>query len=246
MPSPNEYESIKKNAVCGWITAKVKIAPKMAPTHGVQPTPKAAPNTKEVIYFDLNFFFTFILCSLSKNLILINLEYHIIEQGLQLQSLQQEEKGVAALLEKLGKAGDTVIFFEDIPSFNSQKGKLKWPIKGKIMNRFGTKRKGGALKWQGVRIRAEQGSEVRAISTGKVIFADWFRNMGLLMILDHGEGYMSLYGYNQSLLKKSGDWVVEDEVIAYAGDSGGQSTPSVYFEIRHRGEPLNPILWCKK
>jgi len=182
----------------------------------------------------------------SRNLILINLENHIIEQGLQLQSLQQEEKEVAALLEKLGKAGDTVIFFEDIPSFNSQKGKLKWPIKGTIMNRFGTKRKGGALKWQGVRIRAEQGSEVRAISTGKVIFADWFRNMGLLMILDHGEGYMSLYGYNQSLLKKSGDWVVEDEVIAYAGDSGGQSTPSVYFEIRHRGEPLNPILWCKK
>ena len=167
-------------------------------------------------------------------------------QGAQLHSLQQQEKQLTSLLNKLGQEQDAIPFFEDIPPFNSQKGKLKWPVTGKLLNRFGGKRKGGNLKWQGVKIDAEPGTEVHAISTGKVVFADWFRNMGLLLILDHGEGYMSLYGYNQSLLKKPGDWVVEDEVIAYAGDSGGQTDPSVYFEIRHRGKPLNPVLWCKK
>jgi septal ring factor EnvC (AmiA/AmiB activator) len=181
-----------------------------------------------------------------RQIILIKLQDHLSEQGTQLQSLQQQEKQLTALLDKLGKGAGAVPFFEDIPPFNSQKGKLKWPVKGKLLNRFGNKRKGGNLKWQGVKIDAALGTEVRAISTGKVVFADWFRNLGLLMILDHGEGYMSLYGYNQSLLKKPGDWVVDDEVIAYAGDTGGQRVPSVYFEIRHRGEPLNPVLWCKK
>jgi len=181
-----------------------------------------------------------------RQIILTKLQDHLSKQGTQLQSLQQQEKQLTALLDKLGKGAGAVPFFEDIPSFNSQKGKLKWPIKGKLLNRFGNKRKGGNLKWYGVKIDATPGTEVRAISTGKVVFADWFRNLGLLMILDHGEGYMSLYGYNQSLLKKPGDWVVDSEVIAYAGDTGGQSVPSVYFEIRHRGEPLNPVLWCKK
>ncbi len=181
-----------------------------------------------------------------RQIILTKLQDHLSKQGTQLQSLQQQEKQLTALLDKLGKGAGAVPFFEDIPSFNSQKGKLKWPVKGKLLNRFGNKRKGGNLKWYGVKIDAAPGTEVRAISTGKVVFADWFRNLGLLMILDHGEGYMSLYGYNQSLLKKPGDWVVDSEVIAYAGDTGGQSVPSVYFEIRHRGEPLNPVLWCKK
>ena len=182
----------------------------------------------------------------TRSKIISRLEEHITEQGLQLQSLHQQEKELSSLLATLGKAEDTIIFFEDIPPFSSLKGKLNWPTQGKLLNRFSSKRKGGALKWQGIKISASPGSEVRAVSTGKVVFADWFRNMGLLMIIDHGEGYMSLYGYNQSLLKKPGDWVVDDEVIAYAGDSGGQSESSVYFEIRHRGEPLNPVLWCKK
>ena len=181
-----------------------------------------------------------------RQIILAKLQNNLSEQGTQLQSLQQQERQLTVLLDKLGEDGEAIPFFEDIPPFYSQKGKLKWPVKGKLLNRFGSKRKGGNLKWKGVRIDADPGTEIRAISTGKVVFADWFRNMGLLMILDHGEGYMSLYGYNQSLLKKPGDWVVEDEVIAYVGDTGGQSVPSVYFEIRHRGEPLNPVLWCKK
>ncbi|MEE9551737.1 MAG: peptidoglycan DD-metalloendopeptidase family protein [Gammaproteobacteria bacterium] len=182
----------------------------------------------------------------SRIVILTRLEDYINEQGLQLQSLQQQEYELKTLLEKLGKSQDSVTFYEDIPPFNNLKGKLQWPAQGKLLNRFGSRRKGGDLTWQGVKINAKPGSEVRAISTGKVIFADWFKNLGLLMILDHGDGYMTLYGHNQNLLKTSGDWVLEDEVIAYSGDSGGQKKPSLYFEIRHRGKPLNPVLWCKK
>jgi septal ring factor EnvC (AmiA/AmiB activator) len=95
-----------------------------------------------------------------------------------------------------------------------------------------------------VKIGADAGNEVRAVHAGRVVFADWFRNLGLLIILDHGEGYMSLYGYNQSLLKKPGDWVLAGEPIAYVGDSGGQTVPAVYFEIRHNGTPVDPALWC--
>jgi len=181
----------------------------------------------------------------SRSAILVRLQDYITEQGLQLKSLQEHEQELASLLQELDKREDSIVFFEDIPPFNTLQGKLNWPIKGKLLNSFGSIRRGAALKWQGVKISGEPGNEVRAVHTGKVIFADWFRNMGLLIILDHGDDYMSLYGYNQNLLKKPGDWVLAGEIIAYVGDSGGQKEPGVYFEIRHHGEPLNPALWCK-
>ncbi|MBI4005657.1 MAG: peptidoglycan DD-metalloendopeptidase family protein [Gammaproteobacteria bacterium] len=181
----------------------------------------------------------------SRSAILVRLQDYITEQGLQLKSLQEHEQELAILLEKLDNYEDSIVFFEDIPPFNTLQGKLNWPIEGKLLNSFGSKRKGASLKWQGIKISGEPGNEVRAVHTGKVIFADWFRNMGLLIILDHGDDYMSLYGNNQNLLKKAGDWVLAGETIAYVGDSGGQSNPGVYFEIRHRGEPLNPALWCR-
>ena len=115
-----------------------------------------------------------------------------------------------------------------------------------ILNTFGTNRRGASLRWDGVRIGTESGAEVHAIHAGRVIFADWFRNLGLLIILDHGAGYMSLYGYNQNLLKKTGDWVPAGEIIAYAGDSGGQEEPAVYFEIRHNGKPMDPARWVAR
>ncbi len=94
-------------------------------------------------------------------------------------------------------------------------------------------------------IDAETGVEVHAVSGGQVVFSDWFRNLGLLIIIDHGDGYMSLYGYNQSLLKKTGDWILPGEIIALAGDSGGQIRSGVYFEIRNNGAPVNPAKWCR-
>jgi septal ring factor EnvC (AmiA/AmiB activator) len=130
--------------------------------------------------------------------------------------------------------------------FKSSKGKLGWPAKGRIKKWFGEIRQntGGNLKWQGVVIEAQAGDEVYAIANGRVAFADWMRGYGLLLIIDHGEGYMSLYVYNQILYKSIGDWIEVGDLIARAGDSGGQETPGLYFEIRHDGKPLDPTAWC--
>ena len=130
--------------------------------------------------------------------------------------------------------------------FADLRGQLNWPATGPITGRFGRPRKDGTLRWHGVMIRAKPGAKVHAVDSGRVIFADWFRNMGLLIIIDHGDGYMSLYGHNQTLYKKIGDWVNTGDVIGAVGDTGGLDGPGLYFEIRHNGDPQNPALWCKR
>jgi septal ring factor EnvC (AmiA/AmiB activator) len=182
----------------------------------------------------------------SRTDILERLDKDITEKDQQLKSLQEHEQKLFALINKLDKRDDKIIFFEDIAPFGTLRGKLQWPAQGRLLNKFGSSRKGASLKWQGVKIGASAGNEVQAVYTGKIIFADWFRNLGLLIIIDHGDGYMTLYGYNQTMLKKPGDWVLGGETIAYVGDTGGQTSSGVYFEIRHRGKPQNPELWCKR
>ena len=182
----------------------------------------------------------------SRQTILQHLQNDITAKNQELKSLEMHEQKLSALLLKLNQHKNTVTHFQDSPPFNSLLGKLQWPVEGRLLNAFGDDRRGASLKWDGVQIGAAAGNEVRAVYTGRVVFADWFRNLGLLIILDHGEGYMSLYGYNQGLLKKSGDGVLAGETIAYVGDSGGQNVPAVYFEIRHNGKPLNPSLWCAR
>lgn len=167
-------------------------------------------------------------------------------QGQELSLLTKSEEELSSLVEELNEQDRAVQIFEEIPPFDTLRGQLQWPVNGSISSRFGSLRKGGKLKWQGVNITAESGKEVKAVSAGKVVFADWFKNMGLLMILDHGDGFMSLYGHNDRLLRKPGDWVKAGELIARVGDSGGQSKPGLYFEIRKGGDPVNPALWCKK
>ena len=173
------------------------------------------------------------------------LQAFISEQGTHLALLQANEEKLKGLVTELEQQQLAIEVFEEMPPFNSLRGKLEWPVKGKISSRFGSLRKGGKIKTHGVTIDASVGVEVRAISAGKVVFADWFRNMGLLLILDHGDGYMSLYGHNERLLKKSGDLVLAGESIARVGDTGGQQLPGLYFEIRQAGNPINPNLWCK-
>jgi septal ring factor EnvC (AmiA/AmiB activator) len=126
------------------------------------------------------------------------------------------------------------------------KGKLPWPVSGRLAGEYGQPREGGTVKWTGVLIEASQGTPVRAIYRGRVAFADWLPGLGLLLVLDHGDGYMSLYGHNQSLLKEPGDSVSPGETIARIGDTGGQARPALYFEIRAKGEPVNPHDWIKK
>lgn len=130
--------------------------------------------------------------------------------------------------------------------FASARGKLPWPVDGRLVARYGTPRGGDArTKWDGVLIGAAAGSQVRAVHGGRVVFADWLRGAGLLVILDHGNGYLSLYGHNQSLLKDAGDVVKAGEPIATVGTSGGQDEPALYFAIRQQGRPSDPAQWCR-
>ncbi len=153
-------------------------------------------------------------------------------------------------LERLLKAVEESLANLKIPTnyqpFTNFRGKLEWPVKGKVSHRFGSQRGGGSLRWQGVKIQAKEGSEVQSIHHGRVVFADWFKGSGLLIIVDHGNGYMSLYAHNQSIFRETGDWVDAGEIIATVGNSGGQTNASLYFEIRHNGQPTNPSKWCKR
>jgi septal ring factor EnvC (AmiA/AmiB activator) len=132
-------------------------------------------------------------------------------------------------------------------AFEQAKGKLPWPVDGRLLARFGESRGDDErTKWDGVMIGAGAGSQVRAVHGGRVVFADWLRGAGLLVILDHGNGYLSLYGHNQSLLKEAGDVVKAGEAISTVGNSGGgQDTPALYFAIRQQGRPSDPAQWCR-
>ncbi|AIS18579.1 peptidase M23 [Pseudomonas rhizosphaerae] len=131
-------------------------------------------------------------------------------------------------------------------AFASARGKLPWPVDGRLLARFGETRGDDVrTKWDGVMISAPAGSQVHAVHGGRVVFADWLRGAGLLVILDHGNGYLTLYGHNQTLLKSAGDVVKAGDAIATVGTSGGQSTPALYFAIRQQGKPTDPSQWCR-
>lgn len=129
-------------------------------------------------------------------------------------------------------------------AFASLKGKLNLPVRGDIVNRFGSSREDSGVSWKGLFIRSGEGSTVKAIASGTVVFADWLRGFGNLLIIDHGDGYMSLYGNNQALLKNVGDEVDPGDNIASVGNSGGNAESGLYFEMRHRSRPFDPLSWC--
>ncbi len=176
--------------------------------------------------------------------VLVQIDRKLENQSDELQRLRTDEKQLQKLLASLQE------LLADIPAdasqqpFKSLKGKLRWPARGKLTTRFGSRRGNTGLTWQGVMISAPEGVRVRAVSQGRVAFADWMRGFGLLLIVDHGDGYMSLYGHNQALYKGVGEWVDTGEVVATLGASGGQSRSGLYFELRHKGRPINPLRWC--
>ncbi len=129
-------------------------------------------------------------------------------------------------------------------TFDALKGKLRLPVRGELANRFGMAREDSGISWKGLFIKAADGAEVRAVAGGRVVFADWLRGFGNLMIVDHGSGYMSLYGNNQALLKRVGDEVRAGDHIAAVGNSGGNEEPGVYFELRRQSKPFDPLSWC--
>jgi len=175
-----------------------------------------------------------------------SLSAEINNKGAELGGLKKNERQLQALMKRL-QQGITTAPTDTISrkSFNVLKGRLPWPSKGQLTARFGTK-KGAGLRWDGVVITSKEGQNVQAVHHGRVAFADWLRGFGLLVIIDHGDGYMTLYGHNQSLFKETGDWVETGEIVALVGSSGGQQKAGVYFSIRKKGKPVNPKLWCKK
>lgn len=145
----------------------------------------------------------------------------------------------------VGVNTETPVAFRSDRPFSGLKGSLRLPVPGELMNRFGAPREGGGVNWKGLFIRAAEGTAVKAIAAGQVVFSEWLRGFGNLIIVDHGEGYMSLYSNNESLYKQVGDRVQPGDAIATVGNSGGQSDTGLYFEMRHQSRPVNPLLWVK-
>jgi septal ring factor EnvC (AmiA/AmiB activator) len=177
--------------------------------------------------------------------LLASLKARIDEEGSEIKRLAEQEQDLTRLIAELTSIlSDYPITSEE--QFSKFKGRLTWPIAGRLIHDFGQPRAGGQLKWNGVVLAAPRGREVRSVYHGRVIFADWLAGMGLLVIVDHGENYMSLYGYNEATLKSAGDWVAPGDVIATVGDSGGQAQAGLYFEIRQGTKPVNPRSWVSR
>ncbi|HZP66527.1 MAG TPA: peptidoglycan DD-metalloendopeptidase family protein [Rudaea sp.] len=176
---------------------------------------------------------------------LAELEATLRNRQERLATLGRDEKSLLELLDKLRD------IFADIPRelagaepFERLRGRLIWPVHGRITTAFGASDE-GEHDSHGLMIAAPPGSEVRAVSHGRIVFADWLRGFGLLVIIDHGDGYLSLYGCNEALLKDVGEWVDANEVIATSGASGGRRTPGLYFELRYQGKAIDPRGWLK-
>ncbi len=172
------------------------------------------------------------------------LKRSISTQGKQLSNLRENEEELEVLLKQMQKALAEIIQQQNLDGLGKVKGKLAWPLKGRLLLNYGERINQG-IRSNGIRISGREGQEIAAVHHGRVVFSDWLRGFGLLVILDHGKGYMSLYGNNQSLYKDVGDWVEAGELIATVGQSGGQRTPGVYFEIRYQGKASNPMRWIK-
>jgi murein hydrolase activator len=179
--------------------------------------------------------------------LLSRVEQDIRHKDQQVTRLQADEAQLLQLLQSLQQA------LADIPpdrelqraSFRQSKGRLSWPLEGSLGARFGSSRGPADSRSNGILIESRAGSEVRAVSYGRIVFADWLRGFGLLVIIDHGEGFMTLYGHNDSLFREAGAWVQPGEVIATVGASGGRRQPGLYFEVRSAGKPVDPLGWLR-
>ncbi len=174
--------------------------------------------------------------------VLARVEASIDAAGDEMARLRSEEERLVDLLASLGEVLAAFPVDAEVP-FSDLRGQLSWPVSGRLAADYGQSRGAGDLRWNGVLLDSVSGRPVRALYHGRVAYSDWLPGLGLLVILDHGDGYMSLYGHNDALLKAPGDAVATGEAIAQVGDTGGRAQPSLYFEIRRNGEPVNPHSW---
>jgi septal ring factor EnvC (AmiA/AmiB activator) len=185
--------------------------------------------------------------------VLARVSSQLREQRRQVQHLERDESRLSRLVEELRKllaSAPPLLRNDKVPepggpdkAFSGLKGGLRLPIKGELANRFGAQRSDGGPSWKGLFIRSPSGQEVRAVAPGRVVFADWLRGFGNLLIIDHGKSYLTIYGNNESVLKQVGDTVRTGDAVATVGASGGNMESGLYFEIRHEGIAFDPMLW---
>lgn len=167
-------------------------------------------------------------------------------RGNELEQLQADQARLEQLLAAVTEAIVRLPPPRDAQPFRQMRGQLPWPLEGRILSAFGSRQQDSRLVQRGLLIQAAEGTAIRAIHGGRVVFADWLRGFGFMIIVDHGDGYMSLYGHNQTLQRQVGDWVNAGDVIARAGATGGQRQQALYFEIRQQGRPVDPISWIAR
>ncbi|MFN0300861.1 MAG: murein hydrolase activator EnvC family protein [Burkholderiales bacterium] len=192
--------------------------------------------------------------------VLDRLSTQIQKQRRSLQTLQANERRLADLVERLSRAireraplpssPKPVERNEKVPEvgdtrgvFSSLRGRLRLPVRGDVVGRFGAPRAEGGPSWKGIFIRGAEGEEVRAVASGRIVFADWMRGFGNLLIVDHGDSYLTIYGNNESLLRRPGDAVRTGDAIATVGRTGGNDSAGLYFELRHQGRAIDPLSW---
>lgn len=177
--------------------------------------------------------------------LLATVKSRMANEGEEIDRLAAQEKDLSRLISELMSIlSDYPITAEE--PFSEFRGRLTWPVAGTLLHDFGQPRVSDRLKWNGVVLAAPRGREVRAVYHGRVVFSDWLAGMGLLVVVDHGEDYLTLYGYNETIQKNTGDWVAPGDVIATVGDSGGQPRAALYFEIRRGTQPVNPRQWVTR
>jgi septal ring factor EnvC (AmiA/AmiB activator) len=178
--------------------------------------------------------------------VLASLNRQVRDQTEEIARLRRDESRLERLLEQLQEyLADAPVVPALKAHFRENKGKLPLPARGKILARYGALKSFGKLRWKGVFLAGRIGQDVISVAHGRVAFADWLRGFGLLLILEHGDGYMTLYGHNQSLYAQVGDWVQPGQVVASMGNTGDAPQAGVYFEIRQRGQPRDPLKWCR-
>ncbi len=164
----------------------------------------------------------------------------------ELERLREDRQMLQSLVEQLQVALRGAGTVRRGDRFDSYKGALPWPVSGRIAARYGAPRRFGDLRWRGLLVETDVGQPVRAVAPGRIVFSDWLRGFGLLLIIDHGGDYLTIYAHNQVLYRRAGDEVGAGDVVAGVGNSGGSARAGLYFEIRHRGKPVDPEPWLDR
>ena len=176
--------------------------------------------------------------------VLSQLEKELSKGSQQLKAMQVDQQRLEQLLTKIRSSIEKVSLGGNERSFKELKGRLPWPVKGSVNRRFGSRSSG--IRYEGVLLSQRSGQPVTAIHHGRVVFSDWLRGYGLLTIVDHGGGYMTLYGHNESLLREVGEWVSGGDQLATVGSSGGSTRPGLYFALRYKGNSTDPLKWLAR